>query len=94
MRYIAGKRRMRPHLIAGPHWLNLDDLGTHVGKHLPAHRSRNHLRELNYDQIVKCSAAQPRTSQKGKRDYNPKFPNPVSPSRRRISPARRARRID
>jgi len=71
---------MRPHLIARPHWLNLDNLGPHVGKHLPAHRPRNHLRELNHNQIVKCFAAQARTSQKGNRDYNPKFPTPRNPN--------------
>jgi hypothetical protein len=62
MRYIARKRRMRPHLITGAHRFNLDNLGAHVGKHLPAHRSRNHLRELNYDQIVECFAGHARTS--------------------------------
>jgi len=40
--------------------------------------------ELNHNQIVERPASHARTSQKEKRDDNPKFPNPVSPSQRRI----------
>src|SRR5260370_22702433 len=62
MRDVARKRRMRAHLVASAHCFNLDDLGAHVGEHLPAHRSRHHLRELYYDQVVEGFAGQPRTS--------------------------------
>src|SRR5208283_386738 len=36
MRDVAGKRRMRAHLVAGVRRFNLDDIGAHVGEHLPA----------------------------------------------------------
>ena len=52
MRHVARIRRMAARLVAAPGRLDLDDLGAHVGEHLAAHRTRDHLGVLDYPQVV------------------------------------------
>jgi hypothetical protein len=81
MRDVAGIWRMTPRLIARAGPLNLDHLRTHVGEHLAAHGTRNHLRVLDDLQIAQGLASQSITSvlNRGDRAWDAAF-NSISPT--------------